>query len=99
VAVARGQAARAGKQAAVQAGGARGALTSEAGDARGALAAKTAGARRKAVTAGQSAPEPVRQAAAKGAGLARNRRGPLTAATAAVVAAVAFFVIYQRRKR
>jgi hypothetical protein len=86
---ARKQATHAGQQAVARAGSARGALTASSADTR-----------QKAIAAGQGAPVPVRQAAANGADVARNRRVQLSAAAGAagLLAAIAF-VIWQRRKR
>ena len=77
---ARKQAERVRAQAAVRAGSARGGLT-----------AKAAGARRKAVAAGQSAPGPAKTAVAAGTGTARRYPVPLSAA-AGVLAALALII-------
>jgi hypothetical protein len=84
---ARKQAEHAGQLAAARAGTVRGALTASSADAR-----------QKAITAGQGAPAPVRQAATKGTDVARKRQVQLSAAVAAAgLLAIAFFA-WQRRK-
>lgn len=71
----------------------------QAGQHASAVTATTTGARQRAIAAGQAAPAPVRQAAAKGADTARKYRGPLSAAGTAGLLALIAFVIWHRRKR